>query len=134
MSSSSELPSFEEALKAGVARFNNGEFFEAHEEWEERWLEETGDKKRFLHGLIQVAAGFVKVGIGEWTSADGLFREAQAKLEGFPERYLGVELGALLDAVARCHSDVRLILREVLTSFDAFQIPRIELYEEDDAL
>src|SRR5437762_865357 len=98
---------FEEALRAGAERFNRREFFEAHEEWEERWLEESGDPKRFLHGLIQIAAGFVKVGIGEWPSAEGLFTEAEAKLEDFPDSHLGVELAPLLEAVARCHSDVR---------------------------
>ena len=123
------IPSFEAALRAGVERFNSRDFFEAHEEWEERWLEEQGEVKRFLHGLIQIAAGFVKVGIGEWSSADGLFSEAEAKLEDFPEKAYGVELGPLLDAVARCHSDVRLILRGVLTSFDPAQIPQIELSE-----
>lgn len=121
------IPSFEEALRAGAECFNRGEFFEAHEEWEERWLIETGERKRFLHGLIQIAAGFVKIKIGEWSSADGLFTEAQNKLEDFPEEAFGVVLAPLLDAVARCHGEVRLILRGLLDSFDLFQIPQLEL-------
>src|SRR5687768_3142923 len=111
---------FDEKLAAGVDCFNRGQFFEAHEEWEEIWLDDTGERKRFLHGLIQIAAGFVKVGIGEWSSADGLFTEALAKLEGFPEAYLGVALEPLRDAVERCHSEVRLIQRGTLPSFDPF--------------
>src|SRR5262245_18397008 len=123
------MPSFEDHLKAGIDRFNRRGFFEAHEEWEEICLEETGERKRVLNGLIQLAAGFVKVGIAEWSSADGLFEEAFAKLEDLPEAYLGIDLAPLLEAVARCHSDVRLILRGVLTSFDAFQIPQIDRVE-----
>jgi predicted metal-dependent hydrolase len=121
------LPSFDEALRAGTARFNRGQFFEAHEEWEVRWLKETGDQKRFLHGLIQIAAGFVKINIKEWPSADGLFQEAQAKLEDFPETVFGVELAPLLDAVARCQGEVRLIMRGVFDAFDLSQIPQLEL-------
>ena len=122
-------PTFDEALRAGAACFNRGQFFEAHEEWEERWLIEAGDAKRFLHGLIQIAAGFVKINIKEWPSADGLFLEAQAKLEEFPASIYGVELEPLLDAVARCHGEVRLILRGVFDSFDLSQIPQLELTE-----
>ena len=102
-------------------------FFEAHEAWEERWLLEVGDAKRFLHGLIQIAAGFVKINIKEWPSADGLFQEAQTKLEDFPSSSYGVELEPLLDAVARCQGEVRLILRGVFDSFDLSQIPQLEL-------
>jgi uncharacterized protein len=122
-------PTFEEALHAGASCFNRGAFFEAHEAWEVRWLMETGDTKRFLHGLIQIAAGFVKLNIKEWPSADGLFHEAQEKLEGFPATIYGVELEPLLEAVARCQGEVRLILRGVFDSFDLSQIPQLELTE-----
>jgi predicted metal-dependent hydrolase len=112
------VPSFEEALRAGAACFNRGKFFEAHEEWEERWLMETGDRKKFLHGLIQIAAGFVKINIKEWPSADGLFEEAQIKLEDFSGETFGVDLDPLLSAVAHCQSEVRMILRGMFDSFD----------------
>jgi predicted metal-dependent hydrolase len=121
------VPSFEEALRAGTACFNRGQFFEAHEEWEERWLIETGDRKRFMHGLIQIAAGFVKINIKEWPSADGLFEEAQKKLEDFSGETFGVELDPLLDAVARCQGEVRMIMRGVFDSFDLAMIPQLEL-------
>lgn len=123
-------PSFAEALRAGALRFNQREFFEAHEEWEERWLVEEGEPKRFLHGLIQIAAGFVKIGIKEWPSADGLFTAATEKLEDLPGDSYGVALNTLLDAVARCHGEVRLIVRGVLTEFDPSQIPQLEFCDD----
>ena len=42
----------------GIELFNDHEFFEAHEALEIVWLRAKGDRKTFLHGLIQVAAAF----------------------------------------------------------------------------
>lgn len=46
------------ALQAGRRLFNARRFFEAHEVWEEAWLRETGDTRRLLQALIQIAAGY----------------------------------------------------------------------------
>lgn len=44
-------------LRAGRAAFERGEFFEAHERWEDVWRELLGEDRRFVQGLIQIAAG-----------------------------------------------------------------------------
>ena len=36
-------PGFHEALGRGVALFNRQEFYEAHEVWEQVWVDEIGD-------------------------------------------------------------------------------------------
>jgi predicted metal-dependent hydrolase len=53
-------PQTEERLARGRDLFNAGDYFEAHEAWEDAWREETGTVRRTLHGLIQVAAGLHK--------------------------------------------------------------------------
>jgi predicted metal-dependent hydrolase len=42
----------------GIAHFNRGEFFEAHEMWELLWRETTGPRADFYKGLIQCAVAF----------------------------------------------------------------------------
>ena len=44
-----------DSLERGAALFNTGKFWEAHEAWEEAWLELENEEKLFLQGLIQVA-------------------------------------------------------------------------------
>ena len=39
----------------GIAHFNAGRYFDAHEIWEEIWLRSTGEAKLFYHMLIQAA-------------------------------------------------------------------------------
>jgi len=48
-------------LQRGVAAFNAGNFFEAHEIWEDLWGETVGQEKLLLQGLVQIAAGYAKV-------------------------------------------------------------------------
>jgi len=50
-----------ELFQRGLAHFNRREFFTCHEVLEEIWLEETEEEKPFYQGLIQLAAGYVKL-------------------------------------------------------------------------
>ena len=42
----------------GIEEFNRRFFFEAHDLWEEVWVETVGDHRLFYQGLIQTAVGF----------------------------------------------------------------------------
>jgi predicted metal-dependent hydrolase len=46
------------ALVQGCRLFEARRFFDAHEVWEDAWRIESGEVRRALQGLIQVAAGF----------------------------------------------------------------------------
>lgn len=87
-------------LRAGVERFNAHEFWEAHEAWETIWLVTTGEEKRFLQGLIQLAAAYHHVRRGTFRGAVRLFAASLQKLEPYPAGYLGVgREGAISTAV-----------------------------------
>src|SRR5271166_2458385 len=45
-------------FQKGLEAFNSAHFYDAHEHWEEVWLETQNPEKMFLQGLIQVAAAF----------------------------------------------------------------------------
>ena len=46
---------------AGVFLFNQGEYWCAHEAWEGIWMHAEPIPKKFYQGLIQIAAGYVKL-------------------------------------------------------------------------
>ncbi len=48
----------------GVRFFNEGDFFEAHEVWEDLWLNTAGPERRFYQGLIQAAVALYHFGNG----------------------------------------------------------------------
>jgi len=71
-------------LARGVAAFNAGDFYEAHELWEELWNDSEGDTKRAVQALVQLAAGYHKLEIGVPGGAVKLFARALGILDDVP--------------------------------------------------
>ena len=89
-------------LERGIALFNSGQFFEAHEAWEDAWRAETDNPTRsFLQGLIQVSAGFVKWQRGHPRGMAALLERGAEKLRRGPSGALGLNIGELLESVER---------------------------------
>jgi predicted metal-dependent hydrolase len=90
----------EQALFAkGVAEFNEGLYFECHDTLEELWSGVRGTARDFFQGLIQVAVGFYHLGNGNHVGAVRLLDRALKRLEAYPNRYGGIDLGDLRRAV-----------------------------------
>ena len=84
----------------GVRRFNAGEFFEAHEAFED-CLDAVDSDERWdlLVALIQVAVGYHKLASGH-PGADRMLGLGLEKLAAFPDVAWGVDVGALRRRVA----------------------------------
>ena len=85
----------------GLEAFNSGHFYEAHEHWEEVWLETLDPEKMFLQGLIQVAAAFHHYSRANRQGAQNLLRAGLTKVERFPQVHGGLALEPLRVAVRR---------------------------------
>lgn len=88
-------------FREGLDAFNSLHFFEAHEHWEEVWLETPAPEKMLLQGLIQVAAGFHHYTRDNTQGARNLLRAGLAKLELAPPAYRGLELDPLRQTVRK---------------------------------
>jgi predicted metal-dependent hydrolase len=87
-------------LLQGVEEFNQGNFFEAHELWEEAWNDVVGEEKRFYQGLVQIAAGYHKLSLAQYNGARKLLERGSQTLNGFLPDSAGIDLAPLLEAVA----------------------------------
>ena len=92
----------------GVAEFNAGDFYEAHETWESIWVEEVGERRPCLQALVQVAAGCHKAEIGVAAGARKLWTSALRILEGEGDHAWGID-------VMKLRSDLRRALDEPST-------------------
>ncbi len=96
-----------DSIARGRALFNRGEFFEAHEVWEEAWLAETGPVRIFLQGLIQIAASLLKAVRAEHPS--GCLRLLDAgieKLAAAGDAESGLAPAAFIDSLNRLRPSV----------------------------
>jgi len=110
-----------DAFWRGAALFDRGEFFEAHEVWEERWRVTEGACERvLLQGLIQVAAAFHKLFVSHsLDSAERLLCRGLAKLDASPEMVEGFNLAAFLAGLRQCGADLS------ATQRDRSRLPRM---------
>ena len=71
----------EEGFQKGCDHFDAGEYFEAHEVWEEIWLESRGHRYNFLKGIIQTAVALHHASNENWKGTRSLFASALGYLE-----------------------------------------------------
>lgn len=91
-------PDEEKLFRKGIEEFNSRRFFEAHETWEEIWLALPPPEKKFMQGIIQVAAAFHHHSRGNRRGTRSLLREGLAKLDQFPAQHRGLDLETLRSA------------------------------------
>ena len=91
----------DEAFLSGARLFDEARFFEAHEAWEKHWLVENEEtRRRFLQGLIQIAAAFHKrLDKNAPEAAARLFARGLAKLDACPGVLEELALGQFCDDV-----------------------------------
>jgi len=88
-------------FREGLQHFNHGRFFEAHEAWEEIWLQAPQPEKTFLQGIIQVAAAFHHYQRNNRVGTKSLLRAGLKKLERFPDTHRGIHLEKLRAAASQ---------------------------------
>lgn len=75
-----------EKSDAGVFLFNQGEYWFAHEAWEDVWREVEGPSKLFYQGLIQLAAGYVKLQQRHYKGAIANLRKGLEKFRALDDQ------------------------------------------------
>ncbi|MEM8944221.1 MAG: DUF309 domain-containing protein [Planctomycetota bacterium] len=118
---SSESPPYDPLYLKGIEFFNECDFFEAHETWEELWMEYRGDARKFYQGMIQVAVALHHFGNGNTRGARKVYSTSRGYLQEYTGVYHGLDIDAFLTQYEKC-------FEEVLECQD--EIPRVEIDPE----
>lgn len=87
-------------FQEGIDLFNQGEFFLAHEAWEEIWRSTTPEPRELFQGLVQVAAGLHQIlDLKRKTGPRITLAKARSRLEPFAPVACGLDVAGLLKAV-----------------------------------
>ncbi|MFO0846571.1 MAG: DUF309 domain-containing protein [Gemmataceae bacterium] len=97
---------YEPRYLAGVVLFNAGDYFEAHEVWEDLWAESHGRERKFYQGLIQAAVGLCHFHNGNLGGAAKLYRSSRDYMGGCGKRCLGLDLEAFWASMEECFRPV----------------------------
>lgn len=82
----------------GVRLFNEGQFFEAHDAWEEIWRQVRHPlRERFYRAIIQAAVTLELLRRGRAVGVRQVFVSCQELFEGLPEIYMGIRIPSLIE-------------------------------------
>lgn len=84
----------------GIVAFNNGDYYEAHEDLEHAWMAEPSPVRELYQGVLQVGIAYYHVQRQNYWGALKMFLRAFQWLEGLPARCHGID-------IARLRSDAR---------------------------
>ncbi len=113
---------------AGIVLFNRADYFEAHEVWEDLWMESAGTERRFVQGLIQAAVGLLHFGNGNLRGAKKLYVSSRDYMRDLTGRFLGLDVIAFWLQMDKCFAP--LIATEqtpASASLDEEALPTIQL-------
>lgn len=80
----------------GIALFNQGEFWHAHEQWELCWLPANQPDRTFYQGLIQTAAALVHWQRGNMRGLVRNWYKARPKLVAIAPHMHGLDIQSLI--------------------------------------
>jgi predicted metal-dependent hydrolase len=98
----SDANTYDPRYLAGIVLFNRGDYFEAHEVWEDLWADSANPDRRFYQGVLQAAVGLLHFCNGNLRGASKLYRSSLAYLEPFPEVCHGLNLEQFREQMRRC--------------------------------
>ncbi|GIW79659.1 MAG: hypothetical protein KatS3mg105_1466 [Gemmatales bacterium] len=91
---------------AGIVLFNRGDFFEAHEVWEDLWMETAREDRRFYQALIQAAVALCHFCNGNLRGAAKLYRSSHDYMRQYPSPHLGLDIDDFWNQMHACFADV----------------------------
>ena len=88
----------DELFQKGIDAFNNRCFFDAHEYWEELWLDYKLKDATFIQGLIQLAVSYFHFFNNNLNGARSMMRKCLGKFEGI-EMARGMDIDELKEQI-----------------------------------
>ena len=83
-------------FQEGLNNFRAGEYFEAHESWEELWSDYYLPDRRFIQGLIQLSVSFVHLENDNLKGAKSLLNKCIEKFSDFKGIQRGIDVNDLI--------------------------------------
>ncbi len=104
--------------REGLRLFNEGRFFEAHEELEAAWKDERGPVRQLYQGILEAAVTYLHIRRGNFPGAIKVYGRSMRWLRAWPDRCRGAEVGRLRNDLDAAMAEVRRLGENRLADFD----------------
>lgn len=104
--------------RAGILLFNQGKYFEAHEELEAAWKEERGKARQLYQGILEAAVAYLHITRQNYNGAVKVYGRSMKWLKDWPAHCRGVDVAQLRDDMDKVIAEVERLGKERLDEFD----------------
>lgn len=102
----------------GLRLFNAGEFFEAHEELEIAWREETDEIRDLYRGILQVAVTYLHITRGNYDGAVKVYGRSLKWTRDWGDVCRGINVKKFREDAETVMKEVERLGRERIAAFD----------------
>ena len=89
----------ESLFQEGLKHYRDGDYFEAHESWEELWSDYYLMDRKFIQGLIQLSVSFVHLKNGNIKGGKSLLNKSTEKFVEFKGVQREIDVNNLLTQI-----------------------------------
>jgi len=89
----------------GVLAFNEKRFYDAHEYWEDLWVNHKLKDAKFIQGLIQLAVSYFHLFNQNLNGARSMMRKSMGKFDSF-DMARGINILDLVDEIKRANEHI----------------------------
>ncbi|MCQ3938038.1 MAG: hypothetical protein DPW18_13455 [Chloroflexi bacterium] len=114
----------------GLRLFNEGKFFEAHEELELAWREEAGEIRDLYRGILQVAVTYLHIARGNYDGAVKVHGRSLKWTQGWNDVCRGINVKKLREDAETAMRAVKQLGKERIGEFDAALFQPIQWNEK----
>ena len=110
----SEAAEKEALFQRGLMEYEKGDYFEAHEAWEDLWSDYNLPDRKFIQGLIQLSVSFVHLRNGNMNGARSLLKKCTEKFESYQYLQRGINM-----------DELKMDIKTVALAYEEIDDPRI---------
>ncbi len=110
----SEAAEKEALFQKGLMEYEKGDYFEAHEAWEDLWSDYNLPDRKFIQGLIQLSVSFVHLRNGNMNGARSLLKKCSEKFESYQHLQRGINM-----------DELKMDIKTVALAYEEIDDPRI---------
>lgn len=120
-----------ELARKGITLHNQGQYFEAHEAFEEAWIEDVGPGRDLYRGMVQFSVAYLQFERKNYRGAIKMCLRVRQWLTPLPAICRGVDVAWLRQSVGEIHQALEMLGPERLDELDGRLLRPIR-YATDD--
>jgi hypothetical protein len=110
----------------GLQLFNEGEYFECHEELEDAWNEDQGPGRDLYRGILQVGVAYLQIERGNYRGAIKMLLRVRQWLDPLPDLCRGINIAQLRRDAQAVHDTLLQLGPERINKFDLTSFKNVE--------